>query len=72
MSTLETFLNEKFGHLTAPPLNKNPIRAAVCLARINAALGRVSRDTFQHHILAQAITNEWLNLNSNEPLPALV
>lgn len=58
MSTLETFLNEKFGHLTAPPLNKNLIRATVSLARINAALGRVSRVTFQRHVLAQAITNE--------------
>ena len=58
MSTLETFLNEKFGRLTTPPLNKNPIRAAVSLARINAALGRVSRLTFQRHVLTQAITNE--------------
>ena len=58
MSTLETFLNEKFGRLTAPPLNKNPIGAAVFLACINAALGRVSRVTFQCHVLAQAIINE--------------
>jgi len=58
MSTLETFLNEKFGHLTAPPLNKNPIRDAASLARINAALGRVSRVTLQRHVLAQAIANE--------------
>ena len=53
MSTLETFSDEKFRHLTVYPLNKTPIRSAVSLARINAASGQVSRVTVQRHVLAQ-------------------